>query len=616
MQFYKRHIGLLSALGLTVALGACGDDKDDPETRVDAEVTPDSETTPDAETVEETTPDAETVEETTPDAETVEETTPDAETVETNFATLTFSIDDSANRTFEASDELQWKGSFNYDAATNVVAFDAAWGGPFPLLYDDGPAPAGHEKPGATAGDSIWTTVVKVASPAADQAFEYGAAYGAGGASWIWVGTNGSLTVPAGSTAQIDAPGLVIAPHGTVDLLLTIDVGDDGAALDPLFQGLAYTDVKVKGSAWGWVEVAMTDDGTKGDATAADGIYTFRLSDNLGKHDGLLKPGVPAEFVFVLGGVEYKVEGAPPATGVTAWLVSGDDTVEADIGNLESNGNTYVEVPALVELRFAIDDSANKTYDVDDVLQWKGSFNYSAETNTITFDGAWGGPFVNLYDDGPAPGHEPAGATAGDSIWSASVWVANEAREFEYGAQRVGDQWIWVGTNGKFSVAAGQLGHIDVPGLTIAPFGEVDFRLEIDVSADGANLNALFQGLDYTGKVRVKGSAWGWSEVDLTDDGTKGDTTSGDGVYTFVLSENTTEHSGLLEVGAEPEFIFVLDGVEYKNTDGEGAQEGVTAYSDYGGAGADACVAVVAACVEEEIGLAANKNTIITVGAD
>ena len=42
----------------------------------------------------------------------------------------------------------------------------------------------------------------------------------------------------------------------------------------------------------------------------------------------------------------------------------------------------------------------------------------------------------------------------------------------------------------------------------------------------------------------------------------------------------------------------------------------MTAYSDHGGAGADACVAVVAACVEEDIGLAANKNTIITVGAD
>ena len=155
-----------------------------------------------------------------------------------------------------------------------------------------------------------------------------------------------------------------------------------------------------------------------------------------------------------------------------------------------------------------------------------------------------------------------------------------------------------------------------MPGLTIAPFGTVDFRLEIDVSADGANLNALFQGLDYSGKVKVKGTMSSWQEIALTDDATKGDTTSGDGIYTYVLSENVGPNDGLLRAGDAVEFIFVLDGVEYTNGAGQGALEGVTASSDYTGEGADACVLAAPACSELTIEVAGNKNTKVTIGAD
>lgn len=615
MQNFMRRMGLISSLGLVAMLGACGDDggdKKDTDTKADSEVT---ETT---DTVDETAED--TVEETTGETveETAEETSTDTDTVEPTFATMTFSIDDSANQTFDESDGLVWKGSFAYDAATNVVALDGSWSGgagPYPPLYDDGPAPAGHEKPGATAGDHIWTTVVKVATPEADVEFEYGAAYGgSGGPNWIWTGPNGKVTVPAGSTGQTDATGLVIPAFGTVDLKLTIDVSDQGAALDPLFQGVTYGTVTVKGSAWGWQEVAMVDDGTDGDETAGDGVYTFLLSANLGKHSGLLKGGDNAEFVFVLDGTEYKGADGPSTLGVMAYLAGSP----VEIGRLESNSNTYVAVSDKVELRFVIDDTANKTYTAADGLEWKGSFTYNAETDLVSFDASWGGgagPYVPLFDDGPGPtGHEPAGSTAGDHKWSNSVWVSNaETREFEYGAQRGGGQWIWVGSNGKFTVNAGQQGYVDVPGLTIAPFGTVDFRLEIDVSGDGANLNALFQGIDYSGKVKVKGTMSSWQEVALVDDGTKGDATAADGVYTYVLSENVGPNDGLLRDGDSVEFIFVLDGVEYKNGDAEGAREGVVAYS---GDGADVCVDMTVACTEEVIAVAGNKNTMVTIGSD
>ena len=67
----------------------------------------------------------------------------------------------------------------------------------------------------------------------------------------------------------------------------------------------------------------------------------------------------------------------------------------------------------------------------------------------------------------------------------------------------------------------------------------------------------------------MKGSAWGWGEVTLRDDGTKGDATAGDGKYTFTslrdVDLTTPPYPGLLKSGDKPEFIFVFGGVEYKD---------------------------------------------------
>src|SRR5690606_21565185 len=54
----------------------------------------------------------------------------DGATAEEKFATLTFEIDDSANKTYDGSDGLAWKGSFSYDDKTNTLTHDPAWGGP------------------------------------------------------------------------------------------------------------------------------------------------------------------------------------------------------------------------------------------------------------------------------------------------------------------------------------------------------------------------------------------------------------------------------------------------------------------------------------------------------
>ncbi|MCB9648711.1 MAG: hypothetical protein H6730_19220 [Deltaproteobacteria bacterium] len=263
---------------------------------------------------------------------------------------LSFCIDDSANGTYEAGDGLKWKGTLLYDETTRIVENPGNWDGPYPPVYDDGPWNAGgHEPIGQTAGDHVWCVTAFFATPTEDTPFEYGAEDAAG---WIWVGGNGTFTVPANSTAEIIADPLVIEAHGTIDMRLTIDTSTlaAGYQIDP-----ATDTVKVKGSYASWVEIPCVDDGTKGDATAGDGIFTFVLSENVGvgtnlKHAGLLRTGQQAEFVFVFNeGLEYKGEvagqGVAPLTQGVKAEISTDGTTWTDtpINYLDSNHNTYIQ---------------------------------------------------------------------------------------------------------------------------------------------------------------------------------------------------------------------------------------------------------------------------------
>lgn len=236
---------------------------------------------------------------------------------------INFTVDDTANATYTESDGLAWKGSFSFDSDTSVITFDGSWAGPYPMLWDDGGWDAGgHEPQGQVAGDHIWGVTVWFASPEVDTLFEYGAVRGSvdgGDGTWIWVGPNGSLVVPADSTAAIDASGLIIGEFGTVDLRLTLDVSNSGANLTPEFQGAEYSSVAVKADAWDWAEITMRDDGTGGDAMADDDVFTFVLSANLAPHSGLLWDGDGVEFMFVLGGVEYRLGSDGQSAGARAF---------------------------------------------------------------------------------------------------------------------------------------------------------------------------------------------------------------------------------------------------------------------------------------------------------
>jgi hypothetical protein len=272
----------------------------------------------------------------------------------------------------------------------------------------------------------------------------------------------------------------------------------------------------------------------------------------------------------------------------------------------------------MAELTFFIDDSANATYTGADGLAWKGSFNYDATTNSLAFDAAWGGPYPLLYDDGPTStgGHEPAGATAGDHVWSVTVGLAPPASDLvlEYGAIRGSvsgsdGEWIWLGANGSVTVPSGETGRVNATGLVLPTFGTIDLRVELD----GSNLNPTFTGTPLT-QVMLKTGATGWQDQPMRDDGTMGDLTAGDGIFTYVLSQSLPPHVGLLHLDDDFAFVLVLDGVEYRADDGQADTTGVSAWSDAANPGSDACLTATTDCVAETI--TASSESLVVVGAN
>lgn len=248
-----------------------------------------------------------------------------------NTVVVNFVVDDSVNKDWKAG-ELEWKGQFQFDPATRIATFSSDWLAQTPgwaKLYDDGPwntgtaATAGHEPKGSVAGDNKWGVAVFVQKPAAGADLTVG--YGLRDATnpdrenggWVWLGASaGSITITSTST-EINAPGQTFPAKGTTDLKLVIDKNNIEA-------GFTTNTIKVKGSGWGWSEKDMFDDGTNGDDTAADGKYTFVVSQGISRttppYPGLFKTGDKPEWVFVLGGTEYKNSAKESLkTGVTAF---------------------------------------------------------------------------------------------------------------------------------------------------------------------------------------------------------------------------------------------------------------------------------------------------------
>jgi hypothetical protein len=270
-------------------------------------------------------------------------------------------------------------------------------------------------------------------------------------------------------------------------------------------------------------------------------------------------------------------------------------------GSSSPPSNGFPQPARTVAVNFTGDDTANKVYTAGN-LQWKGSMIYDPNTRKITKDGTWGGPWAPLYDDGPwtAGGHEPIGSVAGDNKWGITAFAtppATGSDTYEYGvidsSAPYNGAWLWVGPNGKASVAASATAPVNSAGLSLANFGTTDMQLTIDTSK-------LIAGTWPPSKITVKSSAWAGVEVQLINPvGT---------VYTFNLSQaigagKLLPHTGLPNSGSKPVFSFWFTGTEYRNA----------SMAATGGVGAATKVAGASAYTPATISIDSANNTYITI---
>lgn len=403
-------------------------------------------------------------------------------------AAIWIAVDDRAAGTYDDG-QLKWNGSFEWDEASNTVMFSASWlptERPYPVLRDDGPLSAGgHEPEGQLAGDGIHSTVVLVDASAAAQTFEFGIINELD--NWIWVGPNGTLTVPEGSSGSFEAAGLAIEGFGDVDVRIVLDA----AQLDPLVypEGLPVADPKVylKGTLSNWGPVLVRDDGRKGDAEAGDGLYTYLQSERLGAHEGLLSVGQQAQFVWVhLFDPEGDVKEIGREYKATAEaLPDGVPTFEAV--DPERRSVVYAS-PAGVTAASRAPGGAWTVQDVGFALESRGAtWNTAVEVMPTPADESGG-------DEGGEEGGETEVGQQGEE--------GDVGEEGEQGEQGDGDEEGDVGQEGQDGGEGQGSGEIDV--LLIEPaFGPSGGGTLVVVTGRGFGQGAVvtFGGDDCSGVV-------------------------------------------------------------------------------------------------------------------
>ncbi|MFM7765639.1 MAG: T9SS type A sorting domain-containing protein [Sphingomonadales bacterium] len=196
---------------------------------------------------------------------------------------------------------------------------------------------------------------------------------------------------------------------------------------------------------------------------------------------------------------------------------------------------------AQADVTLKVDDRNNKT---KTAIKFKGQFNSWTE--------------VSAYDDGTN-----GDATAKDNIWSLKVaGVANGT--YEWGAVDQTGAWLTPGVpNYKFTVASGAVsGQTEIVIPKTKPMHPVVFTVR-DLAKKESG-------------VKLKGAMFGWSSKDMFDDGTNGDTTAGDKVWTL----KTDVEEGSFEWGIENQCGWKLVGPNRQFTVAVGgAVSGSVSYS-------------------------------------
>ena len=201
---------------------------------------------------------------------------------------------------------------------------------------------------------------------------------------------------------------------------------------------------------------------------------------------------------------------------------------------------SFAALQAQTDVVLTVDDTNNKN---KTGIKFKGQFNSWAE--------------VSGYDDGTN-----GDVTAGDNIWSLKVSAADGT--YEWGAVDQDGGWLTPGE----------------PNYTFTVSGaSVTGKTAIVIAMSKPKHPVVFTVRDLPGKetsIKLKGSMFGWSTKDMFDDGTNGDTTAGDKVFT--LKDDIEE--GSWEWGIENQCGWKLQGSNRQFTVATGgAVSGSTSYS-------------------------------------
>jgi hypothetical protein len=288
------------------------------------------------------------------------------------------------------------------------------------------------------------------------------------------------------------------------------------------------TDVMYKGTATDWSVVQMYDDGTNGDATADDHTWTVVVDVAAGDHNW--------GAIDTRNGDGTSCEACDGDDGYGTWLIQGDNPAYAVSETGDITGVTSYTIDAFTSttagtIVFAVNDRSESYVSVE----YKGTATDWA--------------IAPMFDDGTN-----GDINAGDHIWTVTI-PDIEAGDHEWGAvENDGSTygvWLISGPNPSFTLDEDLLTYHGHTNYTIpAPSGEelVTFTL---------NDNSWL-----IEDVMFKGSMSGWSVFQAYDDGTNGDATADDHIWTaqYVAQNGDHQWGGISTENEDGTVCVLCDG--------------------------------------------------------
>jgi len=129
---------------------------------------------------------------------------------------------------------------------------------------------------------------------------------------------------------------------------------------------------------------------------------------------------------------------------------------------------------------------------------------------------------IVMYDDGTN-----GDITAGDFIWTIVLPQVAEG-DHEWGAVNQDDTWLIAGPNPAFNITGGTITGQTAYVIPIVEDVVIDQIFIVD-NQNSANVTFTL--------VQYKGTLTGWGNIDMYDDGTHGDATAGDHVWTVTIND-------------------------------------------------------------------------------